>query len=47
VWFATPRRERWGQDIRREARALPFELKPKPALSRRNQMKADLKNAFE
>jgi len=46
VWFATPRREHWGKTfnagarrIVREARALPFELKPKPALSRRNSAK--------
>jgi hypothetical protein len=39
VWFATPRREHWGKPfdagarrIVREARALPFELKPKPTL---------------
>ena len=44
VWFATPRREHWGKPFdtgarrgAREARALPFDLKPKPALSRRNQ----------
>jgi hypothetical protein len=41
VWFTTPRREHWGKTfdagarrIAREARALPFELKPKPALYR-------------
>jgi len=48
VWFATPRREHWGKTFdagarrtAREARALPFELIPEPALSRGNQTKAE------